>query len=180
MVAYGDRVVLNRRYHGRYIGGYGYATLEEGTVGYVSHVSSSGNSIYFRTARPNHMSWESEEVSVPVSPSDVTVIDPDDPNYKEPRKLGEIPEDDPNAISPSHPGLRWFWEDAAKLATKMGHCATYDTMCDQLGVPGRERDFTVKLTINGIEVSSKVKAHSQKEADELVKTKLLTSTDNNV
>ena len=58
------------------------------------------------------------------------------------------------------------------LAVRRGLCAEYDSICEELGIPGRVRSFTVKVSRNGIDLSAKVKARSQKEADELVLSSL--------
>lgn len=80
------------------------------------------------------------------------------------RRLGEVPE---GAISPDHPGIAWLWEDAARLATMQGQCSTYDKICDQLGIPGRERNFEVKHTLpSGIEIKASIRARSKVLAKE--------------
>lgn len=85
------------------------------------------------------------------------------------RKLGTVPE---GGISPSDPGLAWFWEDAQKLANRLGYCSTYDDIAEKLGAPGRKRSFYVNAKINGLDVSTNVEAHSQKEAEAIVREKL--------
>jgi hypothetical protein len=41
-----------------------------------------------------------------------------------------------------------------------------------LGIPGRPRDFTVRTTVKGIQLSTSVKARSQREANQIVKDAL--------
>ena len=55
---------------------------------------------------------------------------------------------------------------------RRGLCEKYDSICEELGIPSRVRSFTVKVSRNGIDLSAKVKARSQKEADELVLSSL--------
>jgi hypothetical protein len=42
----------------------------------------------------------------------------------------------------------------------------------KLGIPGRPRDFIVRTTVKGIQLSTTVKARSQREANDLVKEAL--------
>lgn len=92
---------------------------------------------------------------------------------EKPRKLGDVPE---GSIAPDDPRLAWLWEDAGKLANRLGHCSAYDSMCDTLGIPGRERDFTVTREIaGGIKGSFTVKARSRRQADEQVDAQLKTA-----
>lgn len=87
------------------------------------------------------------------------------------RKLGETPEGDHIAIN--DPRIKWIWEDAAKIATREGYCGYYDSITDKLGIPGREREFAVRAKIAGLEITSRIKAHSQKEADALFAAKVV-------
>ena len=80
-----------------------------------------------------------------------------------------IPE---GAIAPDDERLSYLWDRAAAIADRRGLCEEYDSICDALGIPGRVRSFTVKVFRNGIDLSAKVKARSQKEADELVLSSL--------
>lgn len=167
----GDTALLENQITGRIIGGYSSMTIPAGTLGEISKVSR--DTVYFRTNRIGGYAWESEKVSIPVFKSYLKKIDPNDPNApRPPRPLGQAPDDVPDVISPDHPGLQWLWDDAGQLAKDMGHCATYDSMCDRLGIPGRKRSISVKMNLNGIEISTKVEARSKKEAEEIVKGKL--------
>ena len=83
------------------------------------------------------------------------------------RTLGTPPEDgDP--ILPDDPRLDWLWKDAAQLAVQTGQCSTYDEFCNKLGIPGRERDFSISVEIGGMSTSFKQKARSKAEAQRLV------------
>ena len=106
------------------------------------------------------------ERSTRVSKDDVRPL-----NGPAPRKLGEVPSEQ-GTITPDHPGIQWLWEDAAALARRRGHCSAYDDMAEVLGIPGRERDFTISTEINGLKVKTTVKARSRTEAERLVKTTL--------
>ena len=76
------------------------------------------------------------------------------------------------SIAPDDERLSYLWERASAIAERRGLCGEYDSMCDELGIPGRLRTFTVKVSRNGIDLSAKVKARRQKEADELVLSSL--------
>lgn len=92
-----------------------------------------------------------------------------DPNLPLPRRLGEVPE---GGISPNDPGLKWLWEDAAKLAKEEGYCGAYDTLCAKLGIPGRPKNYTANITVGNVRMTGKYLCHSKEEALELFKTEL--------
>ena len=72
------------------------------------------------------------------------------------------------SIAPNDERLSYLWARASAIADRRGLCQEYDSICEELGIPGRVRSFTVKVSRNGIDLSAKVMARSQKEADELV------------
>ena len=76
------------------------------------------------------------------------------------------------SIAPNDERLSYLWDRASAIADRRGLCGEYDSICEELGIPGRVRSFTVKVSRNGIDLSAKVKARSQKEADELVLSSL--------
>lgn len=87
-----------------------------------------------------------------------------------PRMVGEIPE---GGIPPEHPGLQWLFEDAARMADRLGLCADYDRICDALGIPGRLRTFNVTiLSADGIKVTAEVQARSRRLAEQRVREQL--------
>lgn len=90
-------------------------------------------------------------------------IKPLDANAPMLRKLGETPPD--GAISIHDPHLQWIWEDMATFAEQQNWCSEYDKLADKFGIPGRERNFTVKLTINGLDIATKIKARSKDLAE---------------
>ncbi len=76
------------------------------------------------------------------------------------------------SIAPNDERLSYLWDRASAIADRRGLCAEYDSICEELGIPGRVRSFTVEVSRNGIDLSAKVKARSQKEAEELVLSSL--------
>lgn len=87
-----------------------------------------------------------------------------------PRMVGEVPE---GGIPPEHPGLAWLFEDAARMAERLGLCADYDRICDALGIPGRVRTFNITLvSAAGIKVTAQVEARSQRLAEQRVREQL--------
>ena len=86
-------------------------------------------------------------------------------NAGETKPETHVPE---GSIAPDDERLSYLWDRAAVIAERRGFCEDYDSICEELGIPGRLRTFTVKVSRNGIDLSAKVKARSQKEADELV------------
>ncbi len=111
-----------------------------------------------RLATPNNESWEARE-----------------PEVK--RKLGQKPEDTDTMtyIGVDHPGIQWLWEDTAKAASNSRYCYQYDEIVSKLGIPGRVRNMDVTVTVNGLKVTSTVKARSQAEAEKIVREKLKVS-----
>ena len=71
-------------------------------------------------------------------------------------------------ILPEDPRLAWLSRAAAREATNSGHCGEYDKICDRLGIPGRERDFSISFTVGGLVMNTKVSAMSKKLAGEKV------------
>lgn len=123
--------------------------------------------------------YQQKNVSFSLNKTDLMF---EDPNYvppPPPRKLGRVPSreesglpEDVEIIGYNHPGIQWLFDDMGKYADDQGWCPQYDALCAKLGIPGRPRDFTVRTTVKGIALSTTVKARSQREANELVKTAL--------
>lgn len=90
-----------------------------------------------------------------------------------PRMIGEIPE---GGITPEDPRLAWLFEDASRMADRLGLCSDYDRLCDALGIPGRMRTFSITvMSGNGIEVTAKVQARSRRLAEQRVREQLAPS-----
>jgi hypothetical protein len=89
---------------------------------------------------------------------------------KQTRLIGEVPA---GALSPEHPGIAWIFDDAARLADRLGLCSDFDRLCDALNIPGRVRTFTVDVfSADGIKVTAKVEARSQRLAEQRVREQL--------
>lgn len=168
----GTRLKLRIDQRGRYIGGYSSAaTIPADTEVEVRKVGTA--SVWVRGEATIY--GYPQEVTLPVyfnpqnSEQFESIFETLDPNAPRPRQIGEAPE---GGISIDDPRIAWIWEDAAKVATKARHCAEYDRLCDELGAPGRERNFTVKRTVNGFEVSKKFKATSKKHAERMFDAEL--------
>ena len=73
------------------------------------------------------------------------------------------------SIAPDDERLSYLWERASAIAERRGLCEEYDSICDELGIPGRLRTFTVELKKNNLDLTIKLKARSYKEADFLVR-----------
>lgn len=75
------------------------------------------------------------------------------------RRIGAVPE---GGIPADDPRVAWIFEDAARMADRLGLCRDFDRLCDALGYPGRERTFTIKVaSADGVEVTAKVRARSK-------------------
>jgi hypothetical protein len=91
-----------------------------------------------------------------------------------PRKLGQKPEDteEQTFIDVNDPRVKWIWDDLGAYAEGKNWCSEYDQLCARVGIPGRPRDFSVEYRIGDIPIRATVKAHSQREANELVRSAL--------
>jgi hypothetical protein len=168
----GQELTLKTPVSGTPIGnGYGRATFPAGSVVELRKVGTQ--SVWARGFDPNRYGGQQFTIPVYLDTSDpedaARIFVAPDPDAPAPRKIGEVPE---GMISPEDPRLAWLWEDAGKLATRKGHCSTYDKLCDDLGIPGRERDFTVKREVGGFNISRKFKARSKKQAEEMFDAEL--------
>ena len=87
-----------------------------------------------------------------------------------PRKLGQKPEDteEQTFIDVNDPAIKWIWDDLGAYAEGKNWCSEYDQLCARVGIPGRPREFSVGHNIDGIRINAVVRAHSQREANELV------------
>jgi hypothetical protein len=80
------------------------------------------------------------------------------------RLLGERPV---NGADPEDPALAWIFEDAARLADRLGLCADYDRITEQLGLPGRLRTWVITFKADdGVTLTAKVEARSRRQAED--------------
>lgn len=80
-----------------------------------------------------------------------------------PRRLGTAP-DDEGTIPLDHPGIQWLFRDMARFAEGKRWCGEYDLLCAELGLPGRERDFNIALTVGGMTFNTTARGHNMAEA----------------
>ncbi|MEV4735538.1 MULTISPECIES: hypothetical protein [unclassified Microbacterium] len=157
----GDTVVVTRDGYGHYAsggGGAGYVVGEELVITSTRSIASG-----YLNVRP-------------APPGDGMVFRiPTDRVRPVPRMIGEIPA---GGISPEDPRIAWLFEDAGRMADRLGLCADYDRLCDALGIPGRVRTFTVSLLSgDGITVTAKVEARSKRLAEQRVRERLSGGTE---
>lgn len=95
------------------------------------------------------------------------------------RRLGKKPDDteDMTYIGTDHPGIQWLFEDMGRYATDQGWCSQYDALVARLGIPGRPREFDVVRQHNGLAFTTRVRARSQAEANQLVDAALNPKTE---
>ena len=85
----------------------------------------------------------------------------------EARMLGQVP---PGGISLDDPRIAWLFEDAGRLADRLGLCRDYDRLCDALGAPGRIRPYTIKLEVSdAVVITAKVEARSRTLAEKALR-----------
>ncbi|NQX36271.1 hypothetical protein [Herbiconiux sp. VKM Ac-2851] len=90
------------------------------------------------------------------------------------RRLGEVPE---GSLPADDPRIAWMFEDAMRLADRLGLCSDFDRIADALGVPGRTRTFSIKVVAaEGIEITAKVEARSRKLAEQLILDRMHATT----
>lgn len=79
------------------------------------------------------------------------------------RPLGQVPD---GGISAEDPRIAWIFEDAARLADRLGLCTDFDRVADGLGIPGRMRTFTITFEpTDGVKLTAKVEARSRRQAE---------------
>lgn len=158
----GDEVRFDRReWHSSRAG-----IVSEGTIGVITKVGKESSIVKaMGSYNEEGKAW-----------SNHVHITPNDPNLPRPRKLGEKPEGD-EFIGSDHPGIQWLFEDMGKLAETKGHCREYDHMADQLGIPGRERNFTITVKRGLLSLPVKVKARSRVEAEGLAQAEFAKALD---
>lgn len=90
-----------------------------------------------------------------------------------PRMIGEIPE---GGIAPEDPRIAWIFEDAGRMADRLGLCRDYDRLCEAVGIPGRVRTFAISIMSgDGLEVTAKVEARSRRLAEMRVREQVMPS-----
>jgi hypothetical protein len=146
----GDFVIAKVSGNGGLARGYGYRAYNRGDELLVTSVRphalnvrhASGGAVF-------HVPWSSVD--------------------KPTRRIGEVPA---GGIEIDDPRIQWIFEDAGRLADRFGYCRVYEQIAEQLGAPGRERTFTIKLAItDGIEVTAKVVARSKKLAEQELRSR---------
>ncbi len=88
------------------------------------------------------------------------------------RPLGQVPE---GGIEPDDPRVAWIFEDAGRLADRLGLCSDFDRIAEGIGAPGRERIFTITFDVTeGMSLTAKVTARSRKQAEQKLRGTLTT------
>jgi hypothetical protein len=166
-VSVGDEVSVTRSMNALRVNTGEYYDLNPEQVLVVTRVY--GQSLVARTAdkmsvRGQYGGREMKRASFSIDRLFLTGADPS----RRPRRLGQKPEDtdDITYIDKLDPGIQWLWEDLGRYATEQGYCPQYDALCAKIGIPGRPRDFSVSLDLNGVRFSATVQARSQREANE--------------
>lgn len=161
----GTTFTLTTDLSGPYIGYPGYGSnirvIASGKNVTVQKIGKS--SVWLRGVTNGKGNVRSRTKSIVVPKDELpNYIDVDTPAVPK-RKLGETPEGDHIAIN--DPRIAWIWKDTGAAANKYGLCSTYDSFADKLGIPGREREFTVTRNIGGFSVRRKFLAQSQSDAE---------------
>lgn len=101
----------------------------------------------------------SEQGSVWVPKRSILTVN-DTPNADAPRRLGVKPEDTDEVthLPLDHPGIQWIFRDMAAFADGKRWCNEYDNLADELGIPGRDRDFDIEIERGGITFTATVYA----------------------
>lgn len=82
------------------------------------------------------------------------------------RPLGTKPADTPEMtyIGLDHPGIQWLFQDMGQYADNRGWCETYDDLAVDLGIPPREREYSVSHVHNGVMVHATIRARDEETA----------------
>lgn len=146
----GMRLVFDRRVTLHKAQGYGRMTVEPDT-----EITVTGTFNGFGYGRLNSGGWSWR-------------FDYDDVHLEH-RSLGTPPE---GALAPDDERVVWMFQDAARMADRLGLCADFDRLVDALGFPGRLRTWKLESEADGIKATFEIKAHSRREALEKVSGKL--------
>lgn len=147
----GDFVVSKKEGSAQYYQGYGRVYYENDSEFMVTSVRSGGQLLNVRMSDGQGRVFVVEASAV----------------YKPTRRLGEVPE---GGISPEDPRVSWIFDDAGRLASRLGYCNVYDKITDALGAPGRLRKFKIKIgSQNGIELTATVEAKSKSLAEKALR-----------
>ena len=138
----GDRVITNANMAAWSTNGY-YSNINANILGRVSRVGRFKSLIRFNGTASYWI--------------DNVFLDRANDTIAKKASDGEIAIDDPR--------IDWIWRMVADYANRVGYCNEFDSICEELGIPGREREFNVQHTIGGYAVRSRVTARSQVEAD---------------
>jgi len=167
----GDSLVLAGPLSGTQASGYGTARFPEGTTVRVTRVYN--DTLWVRGETINEWPLYGKERTIVITHDRWNeLLLESDPNAPRPRRLGEVPD---GMISPDDPGLKWLWEDAAKVADQRNYCSQYDVVCNALGIPGRPRNRKVSVTVGKVKMMGTFMASSIKEAQELFRKELTES-----
>ena len=142
----GMRVLLDRDARVSYVQGYGGITAKKDSEILVTAVRN--DSIY---GKLNGV-YKSVQVHLSIV-------------SEEKRKLGVPPE---GALDAHDDRVRWVFEDAARMADRLGLCSDFDRLCNALGFPGRLRKWKIESEAAGMKVTVEVEAHSRREALEQI------------
>lgn len=147
----GDYVIAAVAGSGPLVRGYGYVKFEAGEE---LLVTSARNGYGFNVKRSR---GGSERVFyVPATKVRASL-----------RPVGQVPE---GSIEADDPRIQWLFEDAGRLADRLGLCKDYDRIADAIGFPGRMRQFTIKLSLSAdVEITAKVEARNKKQAEQKIR-----------
>ncbi len=167
----GQAVTFAQAVTGHSASGYGYThRFALGSAATVSRVSSNTITVKIVDSRYGQRGEFSYNVprTALATPNGEAYVKPA-PKPKA-RALGELPEGETIAIDDDR--IAWIWRDAAKFAEQQRYCGQYDALTEKLGIPGREREFSVTTKVAGIDITARIKATSQKLAEALLKEKI--------
>jgi hypothetical protein len=91
---------------------------------------------------------------------------------KKSRAYGTMPEGVEGLIDPRDPGLQWFWDDVSAYAEESSYCSVFDTVLKELGLPPRKTMHTATINHKGLDLTARIMARTQEEANELLKKQL--------
>lgn len=153
----GDTVVVAHKGFGYFVSGGGGSYYDIGDELLVTSTRSAG----YLNVRP-------------APPADGLVFKiPTESVRRVARMIGEVPE---GGIAAEDPRIAWIFEDAGRMADRLGLCGDFDRLCDAVGLPGRVRTFAIPImSSDGIAVTAKVEARSRRLAEIRVREQVMPS-----
>lgn len=163
----GDRVVVTVAATATQSSGYGTREITPGSQGTVTSVRSDNvvNVRFKGGDYPYVMTVNARNAGL-VDASDTAAVAAIE---AEAARIKALTEPGPNDIMPDDPRIAWLWRKIEQDPEVKRYCSIYDGLTDKFGIPGREREWDMEFSLNGMSVSvENVKGHNLDEAKAVI------------